>query len=193
MMPATCPSGPWKEHALDASAELEAFLAAVERQAFRIARHYTGDDDDAVDVVQDAMIRLVRRYAGREPEQWRPLFFGILRNRLHDWSRRERVRRRILAWWPGHEPEGQGLDQLPGPTAEQPDGLLQSGEAMQALEAALRQLPPRQREVFLLRSVDGMDVADTAMAMGVSDGSVKTHYHRAVQRLRALLGDHWNE
>ncbi len=193
MMPATFTPVLRKEHALHASAELEAFLATVERQAFRIARHYTGDDDEAVDVVQDAMIRLVRRYAGRESTQWRPLFFGILRNRLHDWSRRERVRRRILAWWPGHEPEGQGLEQVPAPASAQPDGLAQSDQAIQALEAALRELPPRQREVFLLRSVDGMDVADTALALGVTAGSVKTHYHRAVTRLRTLLGDHWDE
>lgn len=178
---------------LDSTAELEAFLAGVERSALRIARHYTGDEDEALDLVQDAMLRLARRYAGAAPEDWRALFFGILRNRLHDWHRRTRVRRRLLAWLPGGEPEEAPLESLPGPGEQQPERELESAATLAALEAALRQLPDRQREVFLLRSVDGMDIAETARAMGVSAGSVKTHYHRAVQRLRDLLGEHWHD
>ena len=192
-MPAGTVTHAAEELALDSTVELEAFLAAVERSALRIARHYTGDEDEALDLVQDAMIRLANRYAGEPPESWRALFFGILRNRLHDWHRRTRVRRRLLAWWPGGEPEEAPLESLPGPEALQPEREAESAAAMVALETALRQLPDRQREVFLLRSVDGMDVADTARAMGVSSGSVKTHYHRAVQRLRELLGDHWHD
>jgi RNA polymerase sigma-70 factor, ECF subfamily len=193
MMPSVSATRAAEELSLDPTAELEAFLAGVERAALRIARHYTGDHDEALDLVQDAMIRLARRYAGEPPETWRALFFGILRNRLHDWHRRTRVRRRLLAWWPGGEPEEAPLESLPGPDALQPEREVASAAAMAALDSALRQLPDRQREAFLLRTVDGMDVADTARAMGVSAGSVKTHYHRAVQRLRALLGDHWHD
>lgn len=188
-----------EECALDSTADLDAFLAGVERSAFRMARQYTGDDDEALDLVQDAMLRFVRHYAGHPSDQWRPLFYRVLRNRLHDWHRRARVRRRLLAWWPGSGVAGQAgddgavVDALPGPASEKPDRQAQSEAALIALEAALRRLPARQREVFLLRSLDGMDVADTARAMGVSIGSVKTHYHRAVQRLRELLGDHWHD
>ncbi len=186
---------PSEERSLQQTADLDAFLAGVERSAFRMARHYTHDEDEALDLVQDAMLRFVQRYAGHPSEQWRPLFFSVLRNRLHDWHRRTRVRRHVLAWWPGGgaADEGPAVELFPGPASEQPDRQVQSSAALTALEAALERLPARQREVFLLRSLDGMDVADTARAMGVSAGSVKTHYHRAVQRLRVLLGDHWHD
>lgn len=188
-----------EECALQPTADLDGFLADVERSAFRIARHYTGDEDEALDLVQDAMLRFVRRYAATSSEQWRPLFFSVLRNRLHDWHRRTRVRRRVLVWWPGGRSAADdtvvetSVDLFPGPATETPDRQVQSSAALAALETALATLPARQREVFLLRSLDGMDVADTARAMGVSVGSVKTHYHRAVQRLRVLLGDHWHD
>lgn len=184
-----------EEYALDQTEELDAFLARVERSAFRMARHYTGDEHEALDLVQDAMLRFVKRYAATPSEQWRPLFYRVLRNRMHDWHRRSRVRRRVMAWWPGDASadDAAAVEALPGPATEKPDRQVQSAAALVALEAALKALPARQREVFLLRALDGMDVADTARAMGVGVGSVKTHYHRAVLRLRGLLGEHWHE
>ena len=89
--------------------------------------------------------------------------------------------------------EGEEYDpiaQAPGPSSENPTEVLARNDAMDALEQALRDLPRRQREAFMLRNFEGLDVAETAAAMGCSDGSVKTHYSRAVHRLRETLGEH---
>lgn len=185
---------PPKEGALDETRAMDRFLAEVERRAFRIALVSVRDRDEALDIVQDAMIRLVRTYGARPSEEWRPLFFRILTNRITDHQRRQAVRRRVLAWF---EPAADGEEDqdpvanLPDTRGLTPDTELARGAAMLALEAALRGLPARQREAFLLRSVEGLDVADTASAMGCTAGSVKTHYSRAVHTLRNLLGDHW--
>ncbi len=185
---------PPKEGALDETRAMDRFLAEVERRAFRIALMSVRDRDEALDVVQDAMIRLVRTYGSRPSEEWRPLFFRILTNRITDHQRRQAVRRRVLAWF---EPAADGEEDqdpvanLPDTRGLTPDTELARGAAMGALEAALKGLPARQREAFLLRSVEGLDVADTASAMGCTAGSVKTHYSRAVHTLRNLLGDHW--
>ena len=185
---------PPKEGTLDETRALDRFLAEVERRAFRIALVSVRDRDEALDVVQDAMIRLVRTYGSRPSEEWRPLFFRILTNRITDHQRRQAVRRRVLAWF---EPAADGEEDqdpvanLPDTRGLTPDTELARGAAMLALEAALKSLPARQREAFLLRSVEGLDVADTASAMGCTAGSVKTHYSRAVHTLRNLLGDHW--
>jgi RNA polymerase sigma-70 factor (ECF subfamily) len=181
-----------RELAEDNARALEAFLASVERRAFRIAQIALRDADDALDAVQDAMLQLVRRYAARPEPEWKPLFYRILDNRVRDQYRRRSVRSRVLAWLPGHAGEE---DDAPDPIAEAgdpgpgPEAQLESGEALAALEAALRRLPARQRQAFLLRNFEGLDVAGTALAMGCSEGSVKTHCFRAVQALRGLLGE----
>jgi RNA polymerase sigma-70 factor (ECF subfamily) len=138
------------------------------------------------------MIRLVRRYSGRSSEQWPPLFYRILKNRIRDWRRRRVVRGRVLSFFGGFE--GETYDPVAaaaGPPSENPLDRVAAGDAMQALEQALTSLPARQREAFMLRNFEGLDVAQTALAMGCSQGSVKTHYSRAVHRLRELLGEHW--
>jgi RNA polymerase sigma-70 factor, ECF subfamily len=175
---------------------LESFLAGVEAKAFRIAQIALRHEHDALDAVQDAMLRLVRSYSHRPAEEWRPLFYRILENCVRDMQRRRNVRGRILTWYrkafgddPGDadgDPIEQVSDPAPGPAAQ-----AQADESMQALEAALAELPARQRQAFLLRNLEGLDVAQTARAMGCSEGSVKTHYFRALQTLRARLGQHW--
>jgi RNA polymerase sigma-70 factor (ECF subfamily) len=182
-----------EETPLEQGAALERFLADVERRAFRMAQVAVGDADAALDIVQDAMIRLARRYADRPAEEWRPLFFRILANRITDHQRRGSVRRRVFAWLAprSDDDESDPIAELPDPAPVGPDAALERGEAMAALEAALGRLPPRQREAFLLREFEGLDVAATALAMDCSEGSVKTHYFRAVHALRAALGEHW--
>lgn len=184
---AACPEG---RVDVDHGRALERFLADVERRAFRIARMATGNDDDALDLVQDAMLRLARHYGSRPEAEWRPLFHRILTNGIRDFSRRRSVRRRIFAWWPNRTADG---DEAPEPEAVDPSAgpaeTLEGGEAMAALEAALAGLPERQREAFVLRTLEGLDVAATAVAMGCSEGSVKTHYFRAVHALRERLGE----
>jgi len=180
-----------REAALDSERALERFLAGVERRAFRIAKLALRDHAEAEDVVQDAMIRLVRNYAGHPAEQWRPLFYRILQNRITDSQRRHKVRRAVMAWWAGGESEDEAPD--PVESAMDPDGgpdaVLEGEQLLARIEAALAKLSGRQREAFLLRNFEGMDVAQTAIAMGCSEGSVKTHYFRALQALQEVLGE----
>lgn len=179
----------------DRARALNQFLASVELKAFRIAQLTLRNEDDALDVVQDAMLQLARAYAARPEAEWKPLFYRILENRIRDVQRRRLVRGRVIAWLPfrGQDEE----DDLPDPIerAASPDPLpghrLQLDETLSALDRAIQALPARQRQAFLLRSLEGMDVAQTAAAMGCSEGSVKTHYFRALQTLRSQLGDYW--
>ncbi len=173
---------------------LERFLMSIEKRAFRIARIAVRDDDDALDIVQDAMLQLVRRYSDRPAEQWAPLFYRILQNRIHDCRRRRSVRAKVMAWTSAfRSDENESTDPIESvPDMRQtPNEELMTTEAMQVLESALADLPPRQQEAFLLRNIEGLDVAQTSLAMGCSQGSVKTHYSRAVHSLRKRLGDAW--
>jgi RNA polymerase sigma-70 factor (ECF subfamily) len=182
------------ERILDATRELELFLKDVERRAFRIAEIALRNPDDALDVVQESMLQLARSYGDRPGEQWKPLFYRILQNRIQDWRRRRRTRSRVIAWWTGgiaQEDEPPDPIDAAASTDVGPDGRLEQGQAMGALEDALAALPARQQQVFLLRALEGMDVAEAAAAMGCSQGSVKTHYFRALQALREKLGEHW--
>ena len=185
------------EVALDAAhaRELDRFLASVERRAFRIAQLSLRNPDDAQDVVQVAMLRLAEKYADRPSEEWRPLFYRILYNGINDLQRRRTVQRKFFGWLPGTTRAGE--DDLPDPFEQVPDHLpepseqLVQSEAINGLAAALERLPARQLEAFTLRCLEGLDVAATASAMGCSEGSVKTHYFRALQTLRAELAEVW--
>jgi len=174
------------------SRALNQFLAGVELKAFKIAQAALRHEDDALDAVQDAMLQLARAYAKRPPQEWKPLFYRILENRIRDMQRRRTVRGRVIAWLPfrgeDEDDEVDPIAQAPSPEP-QPVRRLELDEAVSALERALGELPRRQQQAFLLRTLEGLDVADTATAMGCSQGSVKTHYFRAVQALRAQLGD----
>ena len=173
---------------------LNQFLAGVELKAFKIAQAALRHEDDALDAVQDAMLQLARAYAKRPPEEWKPLFYRILENRIRDMQRRRTVRGRVMAWLPlrGEDDDEDSDPVAQAPSLEpQPVRRLELDEAVGALEKALERLPPRQRQAFLLRTLEGCDVAETAQAMGCSEGSVKTHYFRALQTLRAQLGEYW--
>lgn len=174
--------------------QLDQFLAEVERRALRIAEIAVRDRDEALDLVQDAMIKLVRNYAKRDTDEWAPLFYRILQNGVRDWHRRQLVRNRVMVWFRRSQTDDNDYDVIaaaPDPAGRSPDEELQNAEAMQSLEVAVYELPARQREAFMLRTFEGLDVAGTAVAMGCSQGSVKTHYFRAVHTLRDKLQEHW--
>lgn len=180
--------------ALQREQKLNLFFADVERRALRMAEIAVRDREEALDLVQDAMIKLARSYADRASDEWAPLFYRILQNGVRDWHRRRKVRSRVMVWF-GRGPDGEDeydvVASAPDPAGRAPAEELQAHEAMQQLEVAIRELPARQREAFMLRSFEGLDVAATAVAMGCTEGSVKTHYSRAVHTLREALGDHW--
>jgi len=184
-----------EDTALETATTLDRFLASVERRAFRIAQMAVRDRDDALDIVQGAMLRLARNYARRPSEEWKPLFYRILYNGIRDFQRRRTVRSRIFGFLPGSwpdddDPPADPFERVADPGPD-PIRQLMADEAMARLETALGQLPARQQQAFVLRCLEGMDVAATAAAMGCAEGSVKTHYFRALQALRAQLGEVW--
>ena len=185
---------PKEARTLQREQQLNQFLAGVERRALRFAEIAVRDRDEALDLVQDAMIKLARNYAGQPEEEWTPLFYRILQNGIRDWHRRQVVRNRVMVWFGRSSAPADDYDpiaQAPDPMGRTPDEQIESRQAMQTLEHAVAKLPARQREAFMLRTFEGLDVAGTAVAMGCSKGSVKTHYSRAVHTLREILGEHW--
>jgi len=180
------------ESALDSKQMLNRFLAEVERRAFQMAKFATRNRDEALDVVQETMLRFVRHYSVRPRQEWNVLFYRILRSRITDWYRRTFVRRKVLAWLgrPEEEDSEDPLQSLPDTANPNPSDQVLRHEERGALEKAIRALPLRQQQAFLLRAWEGMDLEQTAFAMKCSEGSVKTHYSRAVHSLRRLLEGH---
>jgi len=172
---------------------MDQFLATNERRAYRICLLATGQQADALDIVQDAMLKLVKSYAKRDPNEWPALFHRIVQNTIKDWYRKEKVRRRWRQWFTRHDEDDEhedGLEQQPQNGTHQPDELIGQAIAMDHLDEQIKKLPLRQQQAFLLRQWEGLDVASTAQAMGISEGSVKTHYSRAVHKLRETLEEH---
>ncbi|MCZ6852719.1 MAG: RNA polymerase sigma factor [Gammaproteobacteria bacterium] len=177
------------------TAQMNRFLADVEKRAFRMAQVAVKDADEALDIVQDTMFTLVRKYANKPNDEWRPLFYRILKNRITDWHRRNTVKSRVFAFFTQQTEEGEVFDpieQAPDRESAAPDVRAQLDGAAEELVGAVGRLPARQQQAFLLRALEGLSVADTARAMKCSDGSVKTHYSRAVHSLREVLKEHWS-
>ena len=151
----------------------------------------TGNRDDALDIVQEAMLKLAQRYASRPEGEWAAIFYRVLQSRIADWHRRSRVRSRWRVWFSseGDGERGNFVEKYEDRHAVEPCSRLVADRAGQALEAELAALPLRQQQAFLLRVWEGLDVAATAKAMNCSQGSVKSHYSRAVHALRERLGD----
>ena len=177
---------------LDSIPELNRFLAELEKRAFVTARFATSNTDEALDLVQDAMLEFIKRYTDRPAAEWNVLFYRILQSRITDWYRRASVRNRFRHWFganAGNEGEDPFLN-IADTAAPDPAEMMFRRNSAEALEKAVRRLPLRQRQAFLLRAWEGLDVAQTATAMGCSEGSVKTHYSRALHALRALLEEY---
>ena len=166
-------------------ATLEAFLAGIDARAFRFAELGLRHREDALDAVQDAMMKMLV-YRDRPVEEWTPLFWSILRNRIVDIQRRGLFRLRWLL--PGSsDRDGEPIDWADD--APDPSRSHDSREAWARISGALAALPARQREAFTLRVLEELDVADTARVMGCSEGSVKTHLSRARSALQKQLED----
>ncbi len=157
-----------------------------------MAQLATSQSEDALDIVQDAMMTLASRYAGRDPAEWGPLFHRILQNRIRDWYRRQKVKNRLMSWFRFADEDEDPIETAVDTHSQGPLQSLQHEDMSDALQQALQDLPLRQQQTFLLRAWEGLDVAQTASAMGISGGSVKTHYSRAVQALRERLGEFYH-
>ncbi|MBE9608418.1 RNA polymerase sigma factor [Chitinilyticum piscinae] len=179
-------------------AALATFLAEVEQRAFRQARFATQDNDAALDLVQDAMLRLTEHYASRPAAEWPLLFQRILQNAIRDHYRRQKTRSLWLTLFSAfrkqddEDEDSDPLEWLPysGELSPSPDTETEQARTMALIEAGLAQLPPRQREAFILRYWEELDTAETAAVMGCSEGSVKTHCSRACSALSAWLARH---
>ncbi len=175
---------------------LDAFLAGVERRALRRAELATRDQDEALDLVQDAMLRLVRNYASRPASEWPALFHRILVNRIRDWQRSQKLRRRLFFWTAG---SAQSLDDtvndndpvndIADPHGSDGASELQGAELATHLEQALLRLPARQRETFEIARLGGVERGRYRCSHGCSAGSVKTHLSRALEALRNSTGE----
>jgi RNA polymerase sigma-70 factor (ECF subfamily) len=174
--------------------ELNDFLARVERRAFKQAVFAVRDDHTALDLVQDAMFKLTDRYRDRPSGELPLLFQRILQNTIRDFYRRQKVRSTWTTLFSSFrsrddDEEYDFLDTLEVEASKQyePEQRLQSSEVVGAIEEALQRLPARQREAFILRYWEELDVAQTASAMGCSQGSVKTHCSRATHSIATFL------
>ena len=177
--------------------EISSFLAEVERRAFKQAMYAVRDEDAALDIVQDAMLKLTENYAGKPAAELPMLFQRILQNTIHDHFRRQKVRSTwtTLLSALGHKDDKDDdydpLETLQARTDSNapadPAAHAEQRQTMRIIEQALSRLPARQREAFLLRYWEELDVAETAAAMGCSEGSVKTHCSRAVHALADIL------
>ena len=179
--------------------ELSDFLASIERRAFKQAVYAVRDDEAALDIVQDAMLKLAEKYSDKPPAELPPLFQRILQNVIHDHFRRQKVRNlwtTLLSSLQSNDSDRDGADfdpletLLPGEsneTAENAAILVESSQIVRIIEAEIQRLPNRQREAFIMRYWQDMDVAETAAAMGCSEGSVKTHCSRATHTLATAL------
>lgn len=176
--------------------ELSDFLAEVERRAYKQAVFAVRDDHLALDIVQDAMLKLSEKYSQRPLAELPPLFQRILQNTIRDFYRRQKVRALwttpVSALFGGeNEEEHDPLETMEveseSKSLESPPDQLQRSQVLGLIEKALERLPARQRQAFLLRYWEEMDVAEAARVMGCSEGSVKTHCSRATHALAAML------
>ncbi|MFZ1342832.1 RNA polymerase sigma factor [Thiothrix eikelboomii] len=181
-----------KEQSLSSPISINHFLASVEKRAFITARLATQNEDDALDIVQDAMLGLVQHYSQHPAVEWGALFHSVLHSKINDWHRRRQVRQR----WRVFFHDSAEAEELPEPdelVAQtqflEPDRQLQNDELSQRLVELIGQLPLRQQQALVLRAWEGYDIAETAKIMGCSEGSVKTHLARAIRQMRDYLGD----
>ena len=175
--------------------ELSDFLASVERRAFRQAQFALRNEDAALDVVQEAMLKLADKYSHKPLEELPMLFQRILQNAVRDYMRRAKVRNFWVSLFstlaPREEDEADALDNVASADdaflPDKPDARLEQSQLLAIIEKEIARLPPRQREAFLMRYWEDLDIAETAAAMGCSEGSVKTHCSRATNTLAEAL------
>lgn len=174
--------------------ELSDFLREVERRAYKQTLYAVRDDHAALDIVQDAMLKLAEKYSDKPVAEYPMLFQRILQNTMRDYWRRQKVRNlwtTLFSSFSGGQDGEEERDPLETIDVEDektdPMIELERGQTMAIIENALQKLPARQREAFVLRYWEDMDVAETAAVMGCSQGSVKTHCSRAVHTLAVIL------
>lgn len=169
--------------------KIEDFLKDVSVRAFNICVVSCNNKDDAHDIVQNSMCKLVEKYKHNPSNQWKPLFYTILRNKLNDYYRKKALTNKIFASRSTDEEYAETVSYSPNPSdqSNNPQKSIETMERRSALKSALSILPRRQQQAFMFRYWEGFSTRETALAMNCSEGSVKTHLSRANERLRELL------
>ena len=177
---------------------MEQFLCYIEQRAFHYIRTSVGNIEDTHDIVQESMYKLVQKYAEKSPAEWKPLLYRIMSSKVTDFHRRRAIREKFIFKTPVRVPveedylQSQALDAI-ARDSEAPLPSLERELRVDKLIQSIRELSLRQQQAFMLRCWEGMSTRDTAIAMGCSEGSVKTHYSRAMIQLREQLEDHYYE
>jgi RNA polymerase sigma-70 factor (ECF subfamily) len=178
--------------------ELSDFLIEVERRAYKQAVFAIHDEHLALDIVQDSMTKLTVKYASKPVEELPLLFQRILQNTIRDYYRRQKTRSLWTTLFSAFTPGGDNQDnnqedfdiletlQIKQESKE-PEAQFEKAQLIELIEKAMKILPARQREAFLLRYWEEMSLAETAVIMNCSEGSVKTHCSRAVHTLASIL------
>ena len=175
---------------------MEIFLKSVEKKAFQMIRIATGSIDDALDILQDSMMSFVRHYSNKNESEWAPLFYRVVQNKIRDWYRKQKVKKLVFRYLPGSfKPESEIA---PNPIEQVEDKRntdalteLKNRQAIKKLNQVLKKLPGKQQQAFLLRAWEGLSTKETARAMKCSEGTVKTHYFRAMGKLKKELEETW--
>jgi len=176
--------------------ELSEFLQSVEKRAFKRTVYHVRDDEAALDIVQDSMMKLAEHYGDKPPGELPMLFQRILSNSTLDWFRRQKTRNALFSNLGDFESSADDADfdlletytvEHDSQQCESAEDAIRRAQILREIETEIHELPARQREAFLMRYWEEMDVAETAAAMGCSEGSVKTHCSRAVQALSKAL------
>ena len=163
---------------------LDLFFRQTEKKAYLMALALTHNRDDALELVQESMLKLVQKYSDRDPREWGPLFFRILQNAVRDWYRKQKFRQVFTGLIPWHD-ESVQVEAGEKSTEER----AQFDQELGRIVDALKQLPLRQQQTFLLRAWQEFSTRETAFALSISENSVKTHYARATTQMRRLMGD----
>ena len=177
--------------------ELSEFLKGVEKRAFKRSFFHVRDEDAALDIVQDSMLKLAQHYGDKPANELPMLFQRILSNCTLDWFRRQKTQKAVFTHFSemeasaGEDGEFDWLETYGNDSHQDKESsaetLTERKQTLQSIEKEIQELPARQREAFLMRYWEEMDVAETAAAMGCSEGSVKTHCFRAIQTLSKAL------
>ena len=176
--------------------ELSRFLAETERRAYKQALFAIRDEHVALDIVQDSMLKLAAKYGGKPANELPMLFQRILQNTIRDHCRRQKVRSKWVSLMSSLIPQHEEADYEPLDSLQDednssqglaPDASFEQSQLIALIEEALIILPARQREAFLLRYWEDMDITETAAIMGCSEGSVKTHCSRATHSLASIM------
>jgi RNA polymerase sigma-70 factor (ECF subfamily) len=171
-------------------AAMNDFLKRIQKPAYRMAKLSTRNTEDALDIVQDAMLKLLQKYPDKPERELKPLFYRILTTKLTDWHRKRNFRNQFHWFFSDEQENDKPLENLASDFNQSPEYLLENEQDMISILQGLMALSERQRQVFILRQWQGFSVEETAAIMNCSSGSVKTHLHRANQAMQAWVGNH---